>query len=155
MVSRSGHQKRNARGGNPKKLKDKSASRRKHKEADGRRAEALEEARKAQRKLEARIAREKVQPAMGAAPGALFHRVPDPEPEPEPEPVVEVRIVPPPRPPKPAFTPYDGDPGDGAIGKARQLVRQGYNARKAMRMTGVGFRWIEDLVDTDGWMKEE
>jgi len=52
------------------------------------------------------------------------------------------------------FEPYEGDPKLGhTIGGARRLVEQGYHAAAVMRRTGVGFKWIEDLVGIDGYLK--
>lgn len=53
-----------------------------------------------------------------------------------------------------AFEPYEGDGKcETSIRDARTLIRQGYHASAAMRRTGVGFRWIEDMVGQDGYMK--
>jgi hypothetical protein len=53
------------------------------------------------------------------------------------------------------FEPYEGEgKRTDSIRTARTLVGQGYHAAAVMRRTGVGFKWIEDLVGQDGYTKE-
>lgn len=53
------------------------------------------------------------------------------------------------------FEPYEGDgKAPDSIRTARTLIGQGYHVAGVMRRTGVGFKWVEDLVGKDGYAKE-
>lgn len=52
------------------------------------------------------------------------------------------------------FEPYEGDGNcREAIRFARSWIRHGYHVQNVMRRTGVGFRWLEDLVGADGYLR--
>lgn len=52
------------------------------------------------------------------------------------------------------FEPYEGNGNeDWSLRFARSWVREGYHVKNVMRRTGVGFRWLEDLVGPDGYVK--
>lgn len=55
----------------------------------------------------------------------------------------------------PPFEPWEGDGRDGyIIGDARRQIMQGYHIQGVARRTGVGAKWLIDLVNKDGYAKE-
>lgn len=126
---------------------DQAAQRR---EREERRQAALDEARIERERLERRMAREKVQPALGATLGAEYVA---PEPERalvEPEPVGPTFVD------TPAWVirfpdlPWEGDGNqNAAIGRARAMLREGYNLRKVVTTYQVGLKWLDDIEIDD------
>lgn len=134
-----------------KKIENNSRQTKKrlHRQESGRWRAAQAEVERERRRLEALMAEEH----QGPAPGAQFGPVAQLTAEPEPEPVVRVVFTPPEIPH--LFEPYEGDGNSpNAIRDARSQIRAGYHVKIVMRRTGVGFKWLEDLVDLDGWAKE-
>lgn len=122
-------------------------------EREERRQAALDEIQAEQERLERRIEREKTQPAMGATLGAQYV---SPTPEPELVEPVEPELVQPTSVDTPAWMirfpdlPWEGDGNEKtAIGRARSMLREGYNVRKVVTMFQVGLKWLDDIEIDD------
>lgn len=52
------------------------------------------------------------------------------------------------------WEPYEGEgPCEDSRRNARAFIRQGYSICSVMQRTGVGSRWLEDLVGEDGYLR--
>lgn len=133
------------------------------KSLDGRRGAALERARQEREELERQLAEQASAPVVGETEGARYAREAKIKAELEEarrreEEAAEAARNAPYQPkfriPSPAEIPWDGDPRDGwSIGDARTMVRQGYQPGYVHKATGVGMKWINDLLDPR-WMEQ-
>jgi len=138
--------------GSRRGIPDKQVHRKEVRYADGRVVQSMEEARREQEALERRIAHEQQQPTIGATPGAEYvaRRA-----EEERAAALEADIadhMPKPKVERHRYEPYEGEPKPGwTVGQARAMIREGYKVTQVMRLSGVGYKWLDDLpLDDEG-----
>lgn len=126
---------------------------------------AKAEAAQAEAQLEARIAREAEQPAVGETPGAAYARERREQEEREAaERAQQERLASVARaqrreidPDNPLGFQWDGDGIDGwTPANARRMLRQGYNVRQVIKLTGVGYKHLNIVrLDANGFGLED
>lgn len=119
--------------------------------------ESMSDARAAEEALEKRLEREQEQPTLGETPGARYARerrereAAEAEAQRQAERLREVEeTVARSRKPAPNLR-WESLPGSWTAGEARRMLQQGYLLEHVMKVTGVGYRWLDDIpVDKTG-----